>query len=176
LIIVDGVFSGTRAAADLAVLARAAHSTRYFSVLAVGTSDLADELASVDLPSPVAVPRLHPMQVHRYLDGWLRATRHPDAPPLIITIDAALIIGHRSEGSLHRVNTLARRMITGGGPVLTSWDAWSIPNDIGHPAGRTGNPIRPAGWPTPDVLRLINQNRAVAGIAPRAPADEQTAG
>jgi len=56
--------------------------------------------------------------------------------------------------------------------VLTSWDAWSIPNDNGHPTGR--NLIRAAGWPTPDVLRLINVCRAAAGIAVRSPADEQT--
>ncbi|HSR99805.1 MAG TPA: protein kinase [Kofleriaceae bacterium] len=173
LIVVDGAFSGTRAASDLAVLARAARSTRYFSVLAVGTSDLAAELASADLPAPVAVPRLQPLQIYRYIDGWLRATRHPDAPPLIVTIDAALIVGQRSEGSLHRINAFARRMISAGGPVLTSWDAWSIPNDIGHPASRTGNPIRPAGWPTPEVLRWINQCRAAAGIAARSPADER---
>lgn len=171
LIVVDGVLAGTRAADDLVVLARAAHSTRYFSVLVIGATDLATGRVGADLPAPVHVPRLQPRQVRRYIESWLRATRHPDAPPLVVTVDAALIAGHRSEGNLHRLNALMRRMIAGGGPVLTSWDAWSTPNDVGHPASRAGVPDRPAGWPTADVLRLINQCRAAAELAVRSPAD-----
>jgi hypothetical protein len=170
LIVVDGALAGTRAAADLAVLARAARSTRYFSVLVVGLADLARELAA-DAPGAVAVPPLRPPQVGRYIDGWLRATRRPDAPPLIVTIDAALITAHRGDGNLHRINALVRRMIAGGGPVLTSWDAWSTHDGTDPPANRGISPVRPASWPTPEVLRLLNRCRQAAGLAERGAAD-----
>jgi len=172
LIVVDGVSAGTRPAVELAVLARAARSTRYFSLLIVGPAELAREVASADAAIAVAVPPLGPLQVGRYIDGWLRATRHPEASPLIVTVDAALIAGHRGEGNLHRINALVRRMIAGGGPVLTSWDAWSTQNGADPLAtNRAAAPIRPASWPTPDVLRLINGCRQAAGLAERGPAD-----
>jgi hypothetical protein len=170
LIVVDGVLAGTRAAAELAVLARAARSTRYFSLLVVGSADLARELAGDAIA--VAVPPLGPLQVGRYIDGWLRATRHPDAPPLIVTIDAALIAAHRGDGNLHRINSLVRRMIAGGGPILTSWDAWSTHEGTDpHAANRAIAPLRPASWPTPEVLRLLNRCRQAAGLAARGAAD-----
>jgi hypothetical protein len=170
MIVVDGALAGTRAATDLAVLARAARSTRYFSLLVVGLADLARELAG-DAPSAIAVPPLGPLQVGRYIDGWLRATRHPDAPPLIVTIDAAMIAAHRGDGNLHRINALVRRMIAGGGPVLTSWDAWSTHEGADPPAAnRAIAPVRPASWPTPEVLRLLNRCRQVAGLAERGAA------
>src|SRR5262249_22247823 len=154
--------------------ARAARSTRYFNLLVIGPSELAAELARADVASAlVSVPALTAAQVGRYIDSWLRATRHPDAPPLIVTVDATLIVSHRSAGSLHRINALVRRMIASGGPVLTSWDAWAASeNDGGHTAaGPAELPVRPAVWPTPDVLRLINQCRTAAGLADRGPAD-----
>jgi hypothetical protein len=71
-------------------------------------------------------------------------------------------------------------MIISGGPVLTSWDAWTATDDDHRHANgsstgngaRNGNgaappPVRPAAWPTPDVLRLINQCRVAAGLASR---------
>src|SRR5262249_19261794 len=57
LVIVDGVIAGTRAAADAAVLARAARSTHYFSLLVVGPAELSTELGgSVPATATITVP------------------------------------------------------------------------------------------------------------------------
>jgi type II secretory pathway predicted ATPase ExeA len=172
IVIVDNVVAGTRAAADVAVLARAARSTRYFSLLVVGPPEIA-ELAGLDPDTAaVAVPPLTAPQTSAYIDGWLRTTRAPEAPPLIMTVDAALLIAHRAEGNLDRINGFARHMIATGRPVLTSWDAWTTSVDAGDPEQRVAAPVRrPAMWPTPQVLRLINQYRAAAGLAERGSVD-----
>ena len=164
LIVVDGVVAGTRATADVSVLARAARSTRYFSLLVVGPAELSTELGgSIPASAVITVPALTPLQIGHYLDSWLRATRPPGAPPLIITIDAALIAAHRAGGNLDQLNALARQMIATCGPVITSWDAWTAGDD-GHQAEP---PERPAVWPTPDALQVINHCRTAAGLAER---------
>jgi hypothetical protein len=169
LIVVDGVAAGTRAAADVTVLARAARSTYYFSLAVVGPAELSTELGgSLPATAVITVPALAASQVGPYLDGWLRATRQPGASPLIITVDAALILGHRAGGNLDQLNALARQVVAGGGPVVTSWDAWAA---IDHAAetALAAPPARPAVWPTPDALQLINQCRVAAGLAQRCP-------
>ena len=170
LIVIDGVVPGTRATAEVAVLSRAARATRYFSLLVVGPAELSTELGgSIPATAVVTVPALTPQQIRHYLDSWLRATRPAGAPPLIITVDAALIAGHRASGSLDQLNALARQMIIAGGPIITSWDAWTAVDD-GHRTTRPAEPpARPAGWPTPEVLRLINHCRVAAGLAQRSP-------
>lgn len=175
LVVVDGVVPGTRAAADVAVLARAARSTRYFSLLVVGppqlAGDLAGDLAANPGSSVVTVPPLTLPQVRPYLASWLAASRPPEAPPLIVTVDAALIIGHRAAGNLGRINALAREMIAAGGSLLTSWNAWTAPDGTGHQAGQlAAPPVRPPVWPTPEIVRLINECRVAAGLAERGPA------
>ncbi|HEX7840166.1 MAG TPA: hypothetical protein VF469_21965, partial [Kofleriaceae bacterium] len=150
------------------VLARAARSTRYFSLLIVGPAELSAELGgSVPATSTITVPPLTPAQIGQYLDSWLRATRQPGAPPLIFTVDAALLLGHRADGNLDQLNALARQMVATGGPVVTSWDAWTAADDDRAVAAE--QPPRPTVWPTPDVLQLINQCRAAAGLAGRNP-------
>jgi hypothetical protein len=98
----------------------------------------------------------------------MRATRDPGAPPLVITVDAALIAGYRANGNLDQLNALARQMIASGAPIVTSWDAWAA-----HDSHESGDPteslVRPEVWPTPDVLRLINYCRSSAGLPERAP-------
>ena len=169
LVVVDGVVAGTRATADVAVLARAARSTRYFSLLVVGPAELSTELGgSIPASAVVSLPVLTPAQIGQYLDSWMRATRDPGAPPLVITVDAALIAGYRANGNLDQLNALARQMIVSGAPIVTSWDAWAAPD-----SHETGDPtealVRPVVWPTPDVLRLINYCRTSAGLPERAP-------
>jgi len=169
LVVVDSIAAGTAEASDVAVLARMARSTRYFSLLVVGPPGVAD------LDNVLAVPPLAPHHVGRYIAEWLRATRPPGAPPLIFTLDASLLVGLRADGNLDRINALVRQLIATGQPVLTSWDAWAAPDDTGRPGpGLTASPVRPAQWPTPEVLQLINQCRATAGLvarcAPCAPA------
>jgi serine/threonine protein kinase len=166
LVVIDGVVAGTRAAAEVATLARAARSTRYFSLLVVGPAELASDLGVHPASAVIAMPPLTPRQVVTYIESWLRATRSPDAPPLVVTVDAGLIVGHRTDGNLERINALAREMLAGGGPVLTSWDAWVAPGDA---AGLVAALVRPPVWPTPEVLQLINQCRAAAGLAERGP-------
>jgi serine/threonine protein kinase len=171
LIVVDGVVAGTRAAADVSVLARAARSTRYFSVLVVGPGELSTELGgSIPANAVVTLPALTPLQISQYLDAWLRATRPQCSQPLVITIDAALIAGHRANGNLDQLNALARQMIERGGPVITSWDAWNASDDR-HTNGVAEPPVRPTAWPTPEVLQLINHCRLAAGLAERCPPD-----
>lgn len=168
LVVVDGVVAGTRATADVSVLARAARSTRYFSLLVVGPPELSTELGgSIPASAVVEVPALTPAQIGPYLDSWLRATRAPDAPPLVITVDAALIAGYRANGNLDQLNALARQMIASGAPIVTSWDAWVAIDDDQTSTGES--PVRPATWPTADVLRLINHCRVAAGLPERAP-------
>jgi serine/threonine protein kinase len=166
LVIIDGVVAGTRAAAEVATLARAARSTRYFSLLVVGPAELATDLVAAS--AVIAMPPLTPLQARAYLESWLRATRSPDAPPLVVTVDAALILGHRAAGNLERINALARELLATGGPVLTSWDAWTAQGE----AADLAVPLtRPPVWPTPEVLQLINQCRAAAGLAERGAPD-----
>lgn len=165
LIVIDGVVAGTRAAAEVATLARAARSTRYFSLLVVGPAELAGDLVGSHPASAViAMPPLTPRQVIEYIQSWLHETRSPEVPPLVVTVDAGLIVGHRMDGNLERINGLAREMIASGGPVLTSWDAWATLVDA---AGVVVPAVRPPVWPTPEVLQLINQCRAAAGLAGR---------
>jgi serine/threonine protein kinase len=169
LIVIDGVVVGTRAAVEVATLVRAARSTRYFSLLVVGPAEFAtDTFGAHPASAVIAMPPLTPRQAGKYVESWLRATRSPSAPPLIITIDAALLVGHRTSGNLARINALAREMIASGGPVITSWDAWTAP-DAGDPARAVPPPVRPAVWPTPEILGLINQCRIAAGLAERGP-------
>ena len=164
LVVVDGVVTGTRAAVEAAVLARAARSTRYFNMLVVGPNELGAEFAGSDPEGVIPVPALSAHQVAPYVDSWLRATRSPEAPPLILTVDAALLIGHRAEGNLGRINALVRQMITSGGSVLTSWDAYAATD---RDSGLGGPRVRPAVWPTPEIVRVINECRAAAGLAER---------
>jgi serine/threonine protein kinase len=171
LVVIDGVVAGTRAAADVSVLARAARGTRYFSVLIVGPGELSTEHGgSIPASAVVNVPALTPLQITQYLDAWLRATRHPAAPPLVITMDAALIAGHRANGNLDQLNALARQMIARSGPVITSWEAWTT-TDRDTSGVAEPQPPRPgpAEWPTPEVLQLINHCRLAAGLGGRGP-------
>jgi hypothetical protein len=169
LIVLDGVVAGTRAAGDAAILARAARSTRHFNVLVVGQVELAIKHGGPILASDaLAVPPLAAGDVGDYLARWLAVTRPTGAPPLLVTVDAAMLAGHRAQGNLGLLNALARQMITGGGAILTSWDAWAARDPSGRDgAGEAAPAVRPAQWPPPAVLALINQRRAAAGIAER---------
>ena len=172
LIVVDGPVANTRVAAELATLSHAARSTRYFNLLVIGASELSAELAAGPPIAVFTVPPLTPRQVPGYLDSWLQATRRADVPPLILTVDAGLLIGHRADGNLVRLNALARQLFAGGNTVITSWDAWAAPDDAGqHVAGLPVPPVRPGEWPTPRVLELINQLRVAAGRAGRGSPD-----
>jgi hypothetical protein len=169
LIVVDDVVAGTRAAADAAILARAARTTRHFNLLVVGQVGLAVKHGGPILASAaLEVPALAARDVGAYVASWLAATRPAGAPPLIVTVDAALIAGHRAAGNLTALNALVRTMIAGGGPVLTSWDAWAARDDAGRDgSGLAAGIARPPEWPPLEVLALINQRRLEAGLAQR---------
>jgi hypothetical protein len=148
LIVVDGI----RAPAELALLARAARTTRSFTLLIIGARPDAHAIE-------IRVPPLAPGDVARYLTAWLLACQAPGAPPRIVSPDAGLVVGVRAEGNLARIHALARQMLATGGAVLTSWDAWAADDQS---AG-----LRPRGWPTPSALALINTARADSGTPPR---------
>lgn len=170
-IVVDDVVAGTRAAADAAILARAARGTRHFNLLVVGPLALAVKHGGPILASALEVPPLPARDVGAYLASWLRATRAATAPPLLVTVDAALLAGLRTDGNLVQLNALARAMIEGGGAVLTSWDAWAARDDAGlDGTGLRAGLVRPTEWPPVEVLALINQRRVAAGLAPRSEA------
>jgi hypothetical protein len=46
-------------------------------------------------------------------------------------------------------------------------DAWTAADDGHRTSAIAEPPVRPAGWPTPDVLRLIHHRRIAAGLAER---------
>ena len=151
LIVTDGI----RAPAELALLARAARPTRSFTLLIVGARPDAHA-------TEIRVPPLAPGDVARYLTAWLQACQAPGAPPRIVSPDAGLLVGLRADGNLARIHALARQMLATGGAVLTSWDAWAVPDDRG-----AITMDRPTVWPTPSVLALINTARADSGTPPR---------
>ncbi len=169
LLVIDGARADGPEASQLGLLARAARSTRCFCLLVVG------ELAAEDGLGRDAIVELPPLPsgaVTPYLEAWMGAARLPDAAPLLISPDAALLLGERSAGNLGALNELARRAIlaskrSSGGGVLTSWSV--------HLAAAPGPLARdgasaPATWPTPAVLELINQLRRAARRDERQPA------
>jgi Protein kinase domain len=167
LVVLDGVRAGSRAAAELAQLARAARSTHYFSLLVIGDAALAGEV----FDPTGAVFELSPLPLARvpaYLASWLRATLRQDARALMVTMDAAMLLGVRSSGNLRKLNALARRMLLSKPrAIFTSWEAAIATDDVSGEAALI--PQRPTAWPTPEILQLLNQARRSAGVAERSP-------
>lgn len=169
LLIVDGARADSPEILQLGLLARAARSTRCFCLLVVGELSSEDGLGRDAI---VELPPLPPSAVTPYLEAWLHAARLPDAAPLLISPDAALLLGERSAGNLGALNELTRRAIlasklSSGGGVLTSWSV--------HLAAAPGPVARdgasaPAAWPPPAMLALINQLRRAARRDERQPA------
>jgi hypothetical protein len=167
LAVIDGVRPGSRAAAELAQLARAARHTRCFSLLVTGDAALAGPLLEDEADeATVELSPLPMSQVHRYLTAWLSSCRHPEAPPLVISVDAALLLGVSASGNLTQLNELARSAVLAHpAGVLTSWDAWRCTGE-GPLEAEAARPV-PGQWPTAEVLTLLNHVRRVARLGER---------
>ena len=159
---------------DLATLRQAALRTRYFSILLVGTPVLLEEMCEeTDEKSgihSVAMPSLTVAQTLHYIDAWTRGL----APGrrVLITVDAGLLIADRSRGNLGRTNEIALTMLSQAARekrrVLDSWDAWrAISADAGAEREAMRLAQRPEQWPTPAVLRVLNEQRRKIGTLPR---------
>jgi hypothetical protein len=130
---------------------------------------------------PAAQPQLTPLakEPERVLDrealrahlrAWLEATLSRSAPPVIVTPDALLLLELRSGGALERVDCLAENMLllaaAEGRRVLSSWHAWTASDRERWAEGAPALPRRPAGWPPPEVVDVIDACRRAAGVPP----------
>lgn len=178
LVIVDGVASP---AGPIQRLAQAAQTTRAFRLLAVGAPGLGAALGrglAEGVPE-IGVPPLSRDQVTAYVRSWLAATLEPSARVLLFSPDALLLLAMRSGGALGRINRLAENMLVAvaaeGGRTLTSFHAWTAPDDQRWAAqAQPAPPPRPADWPPAGVSSTINACRRASGLRPY-PAGEGSA-
>jgi type II secretory pathway predicted ATPase ExeA len=177
LVVIEGVGPQPPSAAGLAAIVGAAIWTRSFKVLLSGGPGLVEGLAraGVDFRGErvpeLPVPPLDRDQIPPYLRGWLEATLAPAAPPIIVTPDALLLLALRSEGALERVNCIAENMLLLAAAerrrTLCSWHAWTAPDRERWSASPgAALPGRPADWPPPEVVDVIDACRRGAGMPP----------
>ena len=161
---------------NLTQLVRAAYSTKCMSLIIIASTkflSLLQPLVGVDPKaiSHLPVPALDGLQTASYLASWIAAAKDPSAPPLLFTTDAALIAGHRAKGNLARINRLATNMLRMAAydkrRVLPSWYAWSAPDDRDWIPDRGPTVDKPPGWPTRDVLALLNACREESALPKR---------
>jgi hypothetical protein len=111
----------------------------------------------------VEVPPLSHDETTAYVESWFAAARHPDAPPLIMTHDAAQLVRYWSGGTPATINTIAHNMLVlaaaAGKYVLTSWEAWAAAKhmeklkSINEISPDLAN--RPEDWPTEEAQRIL---------------------
>jgi type II secretory pathway predicted ATPase ExeA len=156
---------------SLATLARAAYGTKCMSLLVVASPGFTRQL-SLEGVDPAAVkelsvPPLDGLQTEAYLRSWIAAAQAPGAAPLLFTPDAAVVICHRADGNLRRINALATNILQLAAldrrRVLPSWYAWGVSHEEGWvpEASQVG---RPPAWPPRQVLALLNAHRERAGM------------
>jgi hypothetical protein len=120
----------------------------------------------VELP----VPALDADQVAHYLRCWLRAGRVPDAPPIHLSVDALLLVAHRSGGRPGLIDVIGWNMLAlaaaTGRPTVTSWHAWAASATTPWPEARPPAQLvpTPPGWPTPDAREVLDGCRRSAGL------------
>jgi hypothetical protein len=120
----------------------------------------------------IPLPPLDREQISRYVRRWLEAALAPGAPPIIVSPDALLLVGLRSGGALVRINRIAENMLVLAAAerrrTLSTWHAWAASDRecwSGSPTPST-LPRRPARWPPPEALDVIDACRRGAGIPP----------
>ena len=184
LLVLDGAQAPLPSGAELGRLLGAARGTRSFQVLLVGRPGLSDALARAvaDLGGePVPEISLRPLaraELAGYVHGWIRATRPPAAPPIIVSPDALLLVGLRSDGALERVNRIAENMLVLAASerqrTLVSWHAWAASDRERWADARAAValPPRPRSWPPAEVADVIDACRRGAGLPPRPRQEE----
>ena len=177
VVVLDGVTVPHPSTAGLASIVGAALWARSFKLVLTGAPGLVDALGrgGVDFRGErvpeIVVPPLDRDQLPRHLRGWLEATLAPSAPPIIVTPDALLLLGLRSEGALERVNCIAENMLVLAAAerrrTLGSWHAWTAPDGERWSKVRSpALPSRPKAWPPPEVVDVIDACRRAAGMPP----------
>jgi hypothetical protein len=166
LLVVDAAASLRLQAHTLHALSVASRATEYFSLVVIGGADAGSLLNE---PDRVVVPPLTSQQLLDYLRGRIALAREPGAAPLLLTLDAALLVHVRSGGNLAKVNRIATRMLAAAATqrsrVLTSFHAWGAADATdGMPAASS----RGRQWPTPEVFVILNAQRAAMGLELRA--------
>ena len=121
---------------------------------------------------PAACAPIAREQVPAYVRSWVEATLAPHAAPILFTPDALRLMALRSEGVLPQLDCIAENMLVlaaaGRCRTLTSWHAWAASDrerwSVQPPA--TALPTRPADWPPPDVIAVLDACRRGAGVPP----------
>ncbi|HYS79397.1 MAG TPA: serine/threonine-protein kinase [Anaeromyxobacteraceae bacterium] len=137
---------------------------------------LASELGFAHRPfftaDPSACAPLAREQVPAYVRSWVEATLAPHAAPIVFSPDALRLMALRSEGALPQLDCIAENMLVlaaaGHCRTLTSWHAWAASDrerwSVQPPP--TALPTRPAHWPPPDVIAVLDACRRGAGVPP----------
>ncbi len=166
LLVVDAAIPMRMHAHTLHALSVASRATGYFSLVAIGGPDLANLLEGAE---GITVPPLTSRQMLDYLLGRIARAREPGNPPLLLTLDAALLIQVRSGGNLSRANRIATRLLEAAAAqrahVLSSLQAWSAADFVD---GSAELRLSSDSWPTDDVFAILNAERAALGLEPRA--------
>jgi hypothetical protein len=176
LLVLDGVTATPACAAGLARILEAASWSGSFKVLLAAAPGVVDALARggvalPDLGPELVVPALARDEIGRYVRDWIDATLAPGAPPILVSPDAALLLALRSDGVLARIHCIAENMLVLAAAerrrTLVSWHAWAASDRErwdGRPAAAL--PRRPAPWPPPEVIDVIDACRRGAGLPP----------
>jgi serine/threonine protein kinase len=166
LLVLDAAVPVRGHAHAIGALSQAARATGYFSMVVIGGTEAGSALAE---PERVTLPPLSSHELLDYLRGRIALAREPGAPPLLVTLDAALLVYVRSGGNLGKVNRIATRMLEHAAAqktrVVTSACAWAAADSTdGLPTTSADG----APWPTPEVLEILNTERAALGLESRA--------
>jgi type II secretory pathway predicted ATPase ExeA len=178
LVMLDGLTAPHPTTALLASLVGAGSWTRAFQTLLCGEPRLLERLADdgIDFRAQrvreIEVKPLAREQVPAYVRSWVEAALAPHAPPIIFSADALRLMALRSEGALERLDCIAENMLLlaadDGRRTLTSWHAWTASDrerwSVEPPPA--GLPRRPAHWPPPDVIAVLDACRRGAGVPP----------
>jgi type II secretory pathway predicted ATPase ExeA len=169
LIVIDDCDEISDSDSEILSLVQASQLTQSFRILLITTPDNASRFLKQSenlnfTASHVSVPRLSGHHVSSYVSSWFKATLAPNAAPILVTPDAILVVTHRSQGILARVNRLLTHMLTSGSlrrrRIFDSWDAWNASLEKEAPSELP----RPEDWPTPEALELLNRYRQQLGM------------
>ncbi len=178
LLVLDGVRVPHPSTGGLAAVVSAGIWSRSFRLVLSGERGLAAALAASgadfrdERVAELELPALDPDQVGDYVRAWLRWSRAPGAPAVILSPDAIRLLAWRSGGIPERVNVLAENMLllaaAHGERILSSWHAWTA-SDRERWAGTrplARLPRRAGAWPTVEAREAIDACRRAAGLPP----------